>query len=129
MLKRKKIDVNKEYTRWCREIAKKDDEFSLISHFRTHTSKHFNRHKGEGKIGLIIWMIAVFNFMNIFKEKYKVGTDDMLFQLCIYLKQHKKGPIPSFDIDKFIEEHQGAVKDYYLQPKRIKKWQSKNNTI
>ncbi len=117
----RKINVNKEYAKWCREIAKARSESELISHLRKHVSKHFNRHKGEGKEGLIIWLIAISNFANIFKEKYHINTDDMLFQLCVYLKQHKKGPNPSFDVDEFIKSSKSFTKDYYYQKKRIKK--------
>jgi len=127
VLIRKKIDVNKEYIKWCKEIARTNNEDELISHFRTHVDKHFIRHKNEGKIGRLIWLIAVFNFANIFKEKfkekYKINTGDMLFECCVYLKEHRRGPVPSFDVDKFIKKYKSEVKNYYYRPARVKKWQ------
>ncbi len=115
------IKIEKEYTKWCRKIAKATNENDLISHFRTHVLKHFNRHKNEGKLGRLIWLIGVYNFMNIFKEKFLIKTDDSLFQLCVHLKQHKKGPIPSFDVDRFMKNCKGTTKNYYYNKKRIKK--------
>jgi len=113
---RKKLDVDKKYVKWCREIVKTNDEAELISHFREHAYKHFNRHKDEGELGLRIWLIGVFNFMYILREKYpKITTDDMLFKLCSYYKDHKRGPNPSFGIDKFMEGHKGDIKKYYYE--------------
>lgn len=115
-INRKKLKTDKEYIGWCREIAKTNSEAEFISHFREHTYYHFNRHKYEGKLGLKIWLIGIFNFIHIFEEKYpKITTDDMLFKLCSYYKDHKKGPKPSFDIDKFMKEYKGDTKDYYYK--------------
>jgi len=118
---KRKIDVDKEYVKWCREIAKANSDAELISHFRSHVSKHFNRHKGEGKEGFLIWLTSVFNFANIFKEKHHINTEDMLLKLCIYLKKRKKGPVPSFNVNKFIKMSKSFTKDYYYPKKRLKK--------
>jgi len=127
MAHEKKIDPNKEYTKWCRAIAKNVSEDELISHFRTHVNKHFIKHKDEGKTGRLIWLVAVFSFANIFKEKfkkkYKISPGDMLFECGIYLKEHRKGPLPTFDIDKFMAEYKSEVRNYYYRPWRKKMWQ------
>jgi len=123
MAQKKKIDVNKEYNKWCKEIARAMNEKELMSHFRRHVYKHFLKHKDEGKIGRKVWLVAILNFMNFFKQKYKVDKGDMLFECCIYLKEHKKGPVPSFDVDQFLKQHKSEVRDYYYRPWRRKKWQ------
>lgn len=129
---KEKVDVEKEYAKWCKEIAEANDEEELIAHFRRHVSRHYLNHKPEGEMGMLIWMIAVFGFVNIFKEKFKdkynISIGDMLFENCIHLKEHKKGPIPSFDVDKFLEQHTGKVKDYYFQPWRKAKWQKNDKS-
>lgn len=82
----KKIDANKEYAKWCKAIAKTADEDELIAHFRRHVDQHFINHKNEGKIGRLIWLVAVFGFTNIFEEKfkgkYKIRTGDMLLKIA-----------------------------------------------
>ena len=65
MPNRKKINVNREYVKWCREIAETNDEDELIAHFRRHVSDHFIKHKDEGEIGRLIWLVAIFGFANI----------------------------------------------------------------
>lgn len=117
-----KINVKKEYSAWCKKIAGESGKEELINHFKEHVCEHFNRHNGEGEIGFYCWLTSVFNFMNILKEKYKVDNKDMLLAFCIYLKEHKKGPIPAFNVDEFIKEHKSELKDYYCRPKRLKKW-------
>lgn len=112
----KKLSLNAEYIKWCRKIAEKNDEAEIISHFRNHVYMHFNRYKREGELGLRIWMIGVFNFMHIFREKYpKITTEDMMFKLCSYYKDYKKGPEPSFNIDKFMKKYKGDIKRYYYK--------------
>lgn len=87
--------------------------------------------KNEGKIGRLVWLVAVFGFANIFKEKfkqkYRISAGDMLFENCIHLKEHKRGPIPSFDVDKFLKEYRSEVRDYYYRPWRRKIWQKEVN--
>ena len=112
----KKSAIDVKYIKWCRKIAKTNNEVELISHFREHTHKHFNRHKHEGELGLRIWLIGVFNFMYILREKYpKITTDDMLFKLCSYYKDYKRGSKPSFNVDKFMRKYKGDIKDYYYE--------------
>ena len=126
-----KINAKKEYVKWCKEIAETNDEDELIAHFRRHVSQHFIRHKPEGEIGRLIWLVVVLTFANIFrekfKEKYKISVGDMLFECCIHLKEHKGGPVPSFDVDKFLREHKGKVRDYYYRPWRRKLWQKSDD--
>jgi len=113
---RKKTSTEKKYVDWCKRIAKTKSEAELIAHFRDHVYAHYNRHKDEGRLGLRIWSVGVFNFMNIFKEKYKkIDTDDLLFKLCSFYKDYKKGPKPSFDIDKFMKDYKSDMKDYYYK--------------
>ena len=113
MSKQRKTNIEKEYTKWCKEIAKTNDENELIAHFRKHASSHFIKHKNEGEIGRLIWLVAVFGFLNIFREKfkkkYKISTGDMLFENCIHLKEHNSKPIPSFDVDKFLKDVEGDL--------------------
>ena len=110
------LDVDKNYFEWCQKIAETSDEFEIISHFREHVYEHFNRHKHEGELGLKIWLVGVFNFLYILKQKYKkIATDDMLFKLCSYYKDYERGPNPSFDIDKFMKIYKGDIKDYYYK--------------
>lgn len=112
----KKSSIEKKYLKWCQEIAKTNDEEELIAHFRDHVYGHFNRHKHEGELGLKIWLVGVFNFMYIFREKYdSITTDDLLFKLCSYYKDYEKGVEPSFNIDKFMKRHSGDMKDYYYK--------------
>ncbi len=122
-----KINVNREYAKWCKEIAKTCDEDELIAHFRRHVDQHFINHKDEGRVGRLVWLVAVYGFVNIFKEKfeekYKVRTGDMLFENCIHFKEHKHGPAPSFDVDRFFREYKSEVRDYYYRPWRRKIWQ------
>ena len=48
MLRNKKINVNKEYSKWRREIARACDEDELIAHFIRHVDPHFINHKKRG---------------------------------------------------------------------------------
>ncbi|MEK7665073.1 MAG: hypothetical protein AAB361_02955 [Patescibacteria group bacterium] len=115
-INQKRLSANAKYIKWCRKIAEKNNEKEIISHFRNHAYGHFDRHKYEGELGLRIWMIGVFNFVNIFREKYlKITTEDMLFKLCSYYKDHKRGPKPFLNIDKFMKEYKGDVKNYYYK--------------
>lgn len=117
----KKSAIETKYIKWCKKIAETNNEDELIFHFREHAYKHFNRHKHEGELGLKIWLTGVFNFVQIFREKYpKITISDMLFRLCSYYKDHKKGPKPPFDIDKFMKKYKSDMKDYYY------KYQAKN---
>ena len=111
-----KSNLDKEYIKWCKGIARANTEDELISHFRAHTDDHFNRHKNEGELGLRIWLIGVFNFMHILEEKYpKITKEDMMFKLCSYYKDYEKGAEPNFDIDKFMKEYNGDIKEYYYK--------------
>lgn len=117
-----KFGVNRKYAKWCREIAKTNNVNELIAHFREHAYRHFDRHRHEGDLGLRIWMVGVFNFMHIFEKKFlNITSGDMLFKLCSFYKDHKKGPKPSFDIDKFMKEYKGDMKDYYYKYQTSKK--------
>lgn len=124
MVNRKKLNVNREYAKWCKEIARTSNDAKIVSHFRDHVYKHLNHHKNEGKLGFLIWMAGVIGFLDIFKEKYQFSTADLLFKNCIHYKSHKKGPKPSFDIDKFMEEHRGVIRNYYFTPRELKKWKT-----
>lgn len=123
MVKKSKKSFREEkYIKWCRKIAETGNESELISHFREHVNKHFDRHSHEGELGLKIWLVGVFNFAHIFEEKFKkITKDDLLFKLCSYYKDYEKGPKPAFNIDKFMKEYQSDMKDYYYKYQAKKK--------
>ena len=106
-------NTDKKYNEWCKSIAESRNTNELIAHFREHVSEHFKRHNSEGELGLKVWLVAVLNFMHIFEKKFpNIKTDDLLFQLCAYYKEHKDGPTASFDIDEFIKKYSRDLKNH-----------------
>ena len=56
------------------------------------SAEAFNKLKLEGE-----------EFVACLKEKYPdITTEDCLFKLCTYYKNHQDGPEPAFDIDEFL---------------------------
>lgn len=104
------MNIHQEYKKWCKEIAKNRDAKEIILHFREHVWEHYDRYDRDEKISLKIWLVGVFNFFEILKEKYPdITTKDCLFKLCSYYKNHNDGPTPGFDIDKFLETYNGDI--------------------
>jgi len=109
-------ETKRKYTEWCKKIASSKSEEELITHFIEHVRIHYERHQRSGPIGLKIWMIGVFNFMNILKIKFHdITTDDMLFKLCTYHRKHTDDPKPLFDVDEFLSSYRGEIKDFHKQ--------------
>lgn len=108
------MDPDIKYKEWCKRIAESKDVYELIDHFRKHVSEHYERHNRGGKINLDIWLIGVLNFMHILENKIPhITSEDMLFKLCTYHKNHKGGSEPPFDIDKFLKKYNGAIKKFH----------------
>lgn len=105
-------EINTKYDEWCRRIAESKDIGEIISHFREHVSEHYDRHNRKGKLSLDTWLAGVLNFMYILEKKVPyITTEDRLFKLCTYHKNHKdEGPEAPFDVEKFIEKYNGEIK-------------------
>ena len=102
------------YDEWCERIAESKSVDELVSHFRKHVCEHFERHNRGGKISLDIWLIGVLNFMHILEKKFPyITTEDMLFKLCTYHKNHEGGSEPPFDISEFLERYNGDIKKFH----------------
>jgi hypothetical protein len=107
-------EIARKYDEWCRRIAESRDVYDLIGHFRTHVSEHYDRHNREGETSLYIWLVGVLNFMHILEKKIPyLTTEDMLFKLCTYHKNHGNGPEAPFDIDEFMKEYDGDIKKFH----------------
>ena len=107
-------NVDKKYDEWCRKIAEARDIDDLITHFREHVNEHYDRHNREGQTSLDIWLVGVLNFMYILEKKRPdITKEDMLFKLCTYHKNHEGGAEAPFDIDKFIAEYNGYIKNFH----------------
>ena len=107
-------EIAKYYEEWCAKIAASRTEEEFIAHFREHVTEHYERHNRKGKIGLEIWLIGVLNFMHIFEKKFPhITTADLLFKLCTFHKNHPGGSEPPFDLDQFIENYGGRIKQFH----------------
>jgi len=107
-------DVRSKYDEWCRRIAESRDIGELIAHFREHVNEHYDRHNREGQVSLDIWLIGVFNFMEILGRKCShLTTEDRLFKLCTYHKNHKGGADPPFDVNAFLKDYDGEIKSFH----------------
>lgn len=108
------------YNEWCRRIAESKDVYEIINHFREHVCDHFKRHDRAGKIGLDIWLIGAFNFMHILEKKFPyITTEDMLFKLCTYHRNHKGGSEPPLDMDEFLKKYNGEIKKFHKKANEI----------
>lgn len=104
-------DQSVNYYEWCKRIAESKSIDELVDHFRKHVSEHFERYDRKEKISLDIWVIGVLNFMHILEKKFPhITSEDLLFKLCAYYKIHKEGCEPPFDMEKFLENYNGAIK-------------------
>lgn len=111
-------NTDTKYNKWCKSIAESRDRDELIAHFREHVYDHFNRHNRKGELSLKVWLVGVLNFMHILEKKFpNITTEDMLFKLCRYYKNHRKGADPSFDVDEFMKEYNGDIKKYHKEYK------------
>ncbi|MFA5098734.1 MAG: hypothetical protein WC461_00745 [Candidatus Paceibacterota bacterium] len=101
------------YDAWCQKIADSKSADELIAHFREHVNNHFDRHNRGGALSQKVWMIGVLNFMHIFKKKFPgIAVEDMLFKLCTFHKHHG-GIVPDFNIDLFMEDYDGDIKELH----------------
>jgi len=106
-------NIEKEYDEWCEVIANSRDAEDLIAHFRQHVSDHYERHQWEGDDSVKVWLVGVLNFMHIFEKKFPgIKTDDLLYKLCRHYK-HAGGPHASFDVDEFVLNYKGDIKEFY----------------
>ena len=106
-------NADEKYSEWCKRIAESRNAGELIAHFREHASDHFDRYNRADEASLKTWMVGVFNFANILEKKFpNVTTEDKLFKLCAYYKNHKTGPPAPFDVDDFIEGYNGNIKKF-----------------
>jgi hypothetical protein len=111
----KDSNLNREYDNWVRKIAHVRNLKSLINHFREHVGAHYDRFDRSRRLNLDIWLVDVFNFMNILEKKnLKITKKDLLFKLALHYRNHKNGPKPNFDVNRFIKEYQGRYKKYDL---------------
>jgi hypothetical protein len=113
--------VNDEhYQEWCLRIAESREFEDLISHFREHVGEHYERHNREGQLSLDVWIIGVLNFMHIFEKKFPhLTTDDLLYKLCRYHVNHRGGPDAPFNVEDFLKEYNGPLKDFHLKREGI----------
>ena len=108
-------DIKAALDEWCQQIAKYHSPEALIAHFREHAQEHFTRHSREEQLSMDVWIVGVLNFANIFQKMFPhITTADMLFKLCRYHINHADvGPAPSFDMNKFMQEYSGPIKQFH----------------
>ena len=107
------IDVNEEYEKWIRKIAQVKGLMGLIRHFRDHVGTHYDKYDRSKSLNLDIWLVDVFNFMKILEKKnLKITKEDMLYKLALHYRNHKDGPKPDFDVNRFIKDYKGRYKKF-----------------
>lgn len=105
-------DIDKNYDDWCELIAKSRGLDELMVHFREHVGAHYDRYDRTDRVSFKHWLAGVFNFLYILEKKCPdVSKKDMLFKLCTYYKNHQDGPDAPFDVDKFMKEYDGEIRE------------------
>jgi hypothetical protein len=105
-----------EYEKWCKDIAESQTTSDLIAHFREHVWSHYDRHDRLGETSIKIWVIGVLNFMHLLAEKFPdITTEDLLFKLCTYHKNHPGRTEPDFDMNRFLTDFDGEIKEFHKE--------------
>ena len=107
--------INSEYDSWITKIARTRSLKSLVNHLREHVGPHYDKFDRSNSLNLDVWLVDVFNFMNVLEKKnLKITKKDMLFKLALHYRKHKNGPRPDFDTEKFIKDYKGRYKKFDL---------------
>jgi hypothetical protein len=46
------------------------------------------------------------------KKNLKITKEDMLFKLALHYRNHRDGPKPDFDVDRYIQDYKGRYKKF-----------------